>query len=579
MSFFLLCKNAGDQDAVVRFIGAASSHGFALSRKIELGDRQLILFDDQTGNALPFVEKENGDFIVVLGSLIADGRTGPDCLPGLLAGFDPESFAWEGLLGTHLILVHKAGTLHVIADGLGASKIYTDTQNTVYSNSFLAICELTRPTNFDKQACYEYVINGAVFGRRTLVEGISSLPANAILSVGRDGSRIHQRPSPIENASLGESLTLDQAADYHCDRLKQVFAPIAQHFSDKIRLSFSGGFDSRLMLAMLLEHGARPTLFVYGQQHDDDVQIAQTIGKAEGLPVEWIDKSTATPTDPDAFAQETLKNLFAFDGWKVETSLFDFGADRQDRLQRHLDGHVPLNGSLGEIYRNFFYMPDKPSSTAGVVSTFYSRYDPGAFTDRFNEHEYRTAMTAAMREAIGAQSDELERSQIEELYPKFRGRFWTGRDAQINQRFGPMFFPYLEHTAISNTAKVPVRFKDLGYLQGRMIARVNRALAAYPSDYGFSLDGPRPLKYRLKSFLGTQRPPVARKYSFRLTHRAMEPRVGALSSDYLARAIDMEFPVMCSLFHPDAVNSADQYGIIASLEYIGQRYNLQVPVD
>jgi len=579
MSFFLLCKNDGDQVSIDRFIASASSHQFQLSSKIELGGRQLILFNDQNATELPFFEGRNGDFIAVLGSLIANGQTTPDCLPGLLAGFDPQSFDWNGLLGTHLLLVHKAGTLYVAGDGLAACKVYTDEQKTVWSNSFLAMCEITGPKNFDKQACYEYVINGAVFGSRTLVQGISSLPANAILSVDRDGAGIHQRPSPIENTSLGKSPTLDQAADYHCDRLKQVFAPIAEHFGDKIRLSFSGGFDSRLMLAMLLEHGARPTLFVYGQEHDDDVQIAQTICKAEGLPVEWIDKSKVLPTDPDAFAEETLKNLFAFDAWKVETSLFDFGADRQDRLRRHLDGHVPLNGSLGEIYRNFFYMPDMPSSTGGVVSTFYSRYDPEAFTDQFNEHDYRTAMTAAMREAIGAQSDTLERSQVEELYPKFRGRFWTGRDAQINQRFGPMFFPYLEHAAISNTAKVPIRLKDLGYLQGRMIARVNPRLAAYPSDYGFPLDGPRPLKYRLKSFLGTHRPPALRKHSFRLTHRVMEPRDGALSSDYLARAIDMEFPIMRSLFHLDAANAADQYGIIATLEYIGQRYNLQVPAD
>jgi len=577
MSFFLLCKNDGVQESIARFIASASSNRLPLSRKIDLGDRQLLLFDDQNGTGLPYLGRENGDFIAVLGSLIADGEIAPDCLPRLLDRFDPESFDWQGLLGTHLILVCKSGTLYVAGDGLGACKIYADTQNSVWSNSFLAMCEITRPRTFDRQACYEYVINGSVFGSRTLVEGISSLPANAILSVAPDGARIHQRPSPVENSSLGESITLDQAADYHCTRLEKVFAPIARNFGDRIRLSFSGGFDSRLMLAMLLAHEARPTLFVYGQEHDDDVQIAQTICKAEGLAVEWIDKSAAPPSDPDAFAQEALKNLFAFDGWKVENPLFDFGEDREDRLRRHLDGQVPLNGSLGEIYRNFFYMPDKSSSTGGVVSTFYSRYDPRAFTDRFNEHDYRTAMAAAMREAIGTKSDELERSQVEELYPNFRGRFWTGRDAQINQRFGPMFFPYLEHTAISNTAKIPINLKDLGYLQGRMISRINPRLAAYPSDYGFSLDGPRPLKYRLKSYLGTQRPPVVRKHSFRLTHRAMEPRIGALSPDYLERAIDMEFPIMRSLFNLDAVHSAAQFGIIATLEYLGQRYDLQVP--
>ena len=277
------------------------------------------------------------------------------------------------------------------------------------------------------------------------------------------------------------------------------------------------------------QQSGRPTLFVYGGPDDEDVQIARLITEAEGLPLEHIDKSTVPAPDPEAFIGETEKNLFAFDGWKVETPLFDFGADRQDRLKRHVDGQVPLNGSLGEIYRNFFYMPDRPSSTGAVISTFYSRYDPRAFTDNFDEKDYRSAMAESMREAIGAESDELERSQVEELYPKFRGRFWTGRDAQINQRFGPMFFPYLEHAAISNTAKIPIGLKDLGYLQGRMIGRINSRLADYPSDYGF-----RPERSATAQVSGKDLPrhPAStglRKLSFRMTHRVQEPRTGALS--------------------------------------------------
>ena len=224
-------------------------------------------------------------------------------------------------------------------------------------------------------------------------------------------------------------------------------------------------------------------------------------------------------------------------------------------------------------------MPDRPSSTSAVVSAFYSRYDPRAFTARFDEASYRAAMAAAMRDAIGSDSDGLERAQVEQIYPNFRGRFWTGRDAQINQRFGDMFFPYLEHAAISNTSRVPIRFKDLGRLQGRMIRRINPRLAAYPSDYGFALDGPRPLRYRVKSLLGTQRPAALRRLSFRLTHRERQPRDGALAPEYLGRVIDLEFPVMRTLFNVGAVNSAAQYGLIATLEYLAARYGMSVADD
>jgi len=579
MGFFVLWEAGRSADATGRFAGAAAKSGFTKTRQFELGKLRLMLFGNQTGNEPACFEQQNGDFIAVLGSLIYRGTRSPDCLPDLLDRFEPDSHDWRGFIGTHVVLIRKGGVVRIFGDGLGACKIYSDQRGGVWSSSFLAMCEITAPSAFDVQACYEYVINGTVSGHRSLIEGISCLPANTVLSVTDNAIGLDQRPSPIINRDLFERLTLDQAAEYHCRQLDAVFGPIAENFGDRIRLSFSGGFDSRLMLAMLIKHGARPTLFVYGNQDDEDVQIARLITDAEGLPLEHIDKSRVPACDPDAFIGETEKNLFAFDGWKVETPLFDFGADRCDRAKRHLDGQVPLNGSLGEIYRNFFYMPDGRSSTGAVISTFYSRYDRKAFTDRFQEDEYRSALATAMREAIGSQSDRLARSQVEELYPKFRGRFWSGRDAQLNQHFGPMFFPYLEHVAVSNTPKIPIRFKDLGYLQGRMIGLVNARIAGYPSDYGFPLDGPRPLKYRLKTFLGTQRPPFLRKHSFSLTHRTKEKRDGPLSAAYLSNVIDMEFPIMRSLFKLDAINSASQYGIIATLEYLGERYNLRVPGD
>lgn len=579
MSFFILIDNHESLNVLDSFRKAAATKGFALSSDLHIDDKRLALFGNQSDQESAFFQAENGDFVAVLGSMIYDGSTSPVCLPDLLSRFQASTFDWNGLIGIHVIIVRKAGLLHVFGDGVGACKIYSDEHGTVWSNSFLAMCEITRPRSLDKQACYEYVTNGSVFGTRTLVEGITSLPANSLLVVDGDKVSIEQRPSPIKNEALDHLATLDAVADYHVAQMEQVFEPLARNYGEQIRLSFSGGFDSRLMLANLLKFGAKPSLFVYGDDQDDDVQIARLICKAEGLVLEVIDKSLAPPLDPEEFIGETEKNLFAFDGWKVETPLFDFGADRKDRMSRHVDGQVPLNGSLGEIYRNFFYMPDRLSSTEAVISTFYSRYDPRAFASCFDEKTYRSSMAAAMRQAIGADSDRLSRSQVEELYPKFRGRFWTGRDAQINQRFGPMFFPYLEHAAISNTAKIPLNFKSLGYLQGRMIGRINSRLAAYPSDYGFPLDGPRPLKYRLKTFLGTQRPAALRKLSFRMTHTKQEPRTGALAPEYLSRVIDLDFPIMRQLFNIEHVNSATQYGLIATLEYLGERYNLRVPSD
>ena len=576
MSFFIL-RTGEQRDAPPG--SAAFAGAMFRATALALPGIDLSLYVGP-GHAAPAVHQApNGDTIAALGSLLIDGASADRALRGLLERFDSEDFTWQGLLGTHILIVYKNATLYVLGDGLGANKIYRNSEGTLWSNSFLALCELGDPAHLDPQACYEYVTNGSVFGTRTPIQGFTSLQANSILTVKGERTDILRRPSPIADEPLDHLTTLDAVADFHVRQLEQVFEPLARNYGDRLRISFSGGFDSRLMLANLLKFDVRPSLFVYGDEGDEDVRIARLICRAEGLGLEVIDKGQVPPPDPDAFAEETEKNLLAFDAWKVEAPLFDYGADREDRLSRHVDGRVPLNGSLGEIYRNFFYMPDRPSSTSAVVSTFYSRYDPRAFTARFDEASYRAAMAAAMRDAIGSDSDGLERAQVEQIYPNFRGRFWTGRDAQINQRFGDMFFPYLEHAAISNTSRVPIRFKDLGRLQGRMIRRINPRLAAYPSDYGFALDGPRPLRYRVKSLLGTQRPAALRRLSFRLTHRERQPRDGALAPEYLGRVIDLEFPVMRTLFNVGAVNSAAQYGLIATLEYLAARYGMSVADD
>lgn len=575
MSFFVLSPEQAPPSRLNSFIAAAREHHFQHDRSLVLDTWRVDLFASQSEDGVQFHQDPSGDFIAALGSLMYDGQASPACLPDLLRDFHPDRFGWQGLLGMHVVLICRQGVLHVFADGLGACSLYADAGGTVVSSSFLAMLELCEPGQFDPQACFEYVCNGAVFGSRTLADGVRRLASNELLVV--DGSIRHrQLPSPIRQRSWDPRLPLEEIADAHVTRLDAVFEPLARHYGDRLRVSFSGGFDSRLMLAMLRRHGAKPTLFVYGSPDDEDVRIARLISQAEGLALRQVDKSLAQQRDPEALAEALPYDLFAFDGWKVESDLFDSGVDRQDRLQRHQDGHVPVNGSLGEIYRNFFYMPDGRSSTGAVISTFYSTFDPRMFTGAFDERAYRMALAAAMREALGTDEDSLERWQVEELYPKFRGRFWTGRDAQLNQRFGTMYFPYLEHAAICDTARVPMRHKDLGRLQGRMIARVDERLARYPSDYGFALDGARPLAYRAKTWVSTQRPPALRRLSFRLKHRQAQPRPRALSDEVLGRVIDLEFPIMRSLFRIDRVYSAQQYGLIATIEYLAQRYGLVV---
>lgn len=576
MSFFVLHDKNKYPDTAKHFVETMAQNDFSQARVIEVGKYTLTLFGDLSGNSPHFYENLNGDFISTLGSISYKGQKAPQFYAEILNNFDIDTFKWKDLIGTYVIILQKNDCLYVISDGLGCCQIYANEDYSLFSNSFVAMCEINKTQFFDTQACYEYVINGSVFGNKTLLKGVSTLAANTVLKIANSSIETLQLDSPIRNSPTPENLSLDEIASYHCSQLDSVFEPLVKAYGDNIKLSFSGGFDSRLSLAMLMRHGIKPSLFVYGTDTDEDVIIARTVCKAENLELECINKSNTKAPELDQYSEIIIKNFYAFDGWKVEYGIFDFGVDVKDRLSRHTHGKIPLNGSLGEIYRNFFYIPDRKVTTHALVSTFYSQYDPKSFTAKFKEKVYAAGMSKTMRESIDADSDELKRYQIEQLYPNYRGRFWTGRDAQLNQRFGSMLFPFLEHVAISDTSKIPIKHKDFGYLQGRMIAQMNSQLAAYPSDYGFSLNGNRPLTYRLKTHLSTQRPPFIRKLSFRLKHRIKESVTPPLSPEYLSQIIDIDFPIMRNLFNIDLINSAKQYGLIATLENIGERYNLEV---
>ena len=56
---------------------------------------------------------------------------------------------------------------------------------------------------------------------------------------------------------------------------------------------------------------------------------------------------------------------------------------------------MKVNGSAGEIYRNFFYLRDRRFRVRELVWAFFARYDPKACTRAFDSEEYERAIREA----------------------------------------------------------------------------------------------------------------------------------------------------------------------------------------
>ncbi len=578
MSFFVLIPAQRKTDSLSDLITHGMRNGFTTSHDETMGDFRFVAFKDLSGNTPPSATDDNGNSAFCFGSFIYKKKSGLSALEMFLRDFEPHSFDWSETIGHFVIVLSKNGKIYILNDGLGAAKIFMNSSNRIVSNSFVSQLYMNDKPKFHLQGCYEYVFAGSCYGNTTFVEDIVTVDPNSILRLETKNWSVIRKKSPISHRKWSADATLSDVANHHLANLNDVFEAIAGEFGDRIRVSMSGGYDSRLMLASLLRLDVKPRVFSYGDEDDIDVQIAKTVSREFNLEFFHIDKSLVQKPSPDDFAATAERNMFGFDGWKCDAGLMGGNADYRDRLSRHVDGQVPLNGSLGEIYRNFFYLIDRKYSAMDIVSVFFSGYGSDGGGKFFDNARYRATLAGKIAQSIDRPPDvKLDRGDIERIYPSFRGRYWTGHDAQINQRFGGMFFPYLEHAVITDTATTPLRHKNLGVLQGEMIHMQLPRLAEIRSGYGYPMRGKRPLSIRLKNTINNMRPPFVRRQGYRFHVNKMQPRQSTFSDKYLSSVIGNDYHYIDEIFNLNRLYSLSQFDRAVTLEYIGQKFGFESP--
>lgn len=571
MGTFFIAHRTVAPEACERVDHAHQSHGFTLARKLTVGHFQLYLYRKLDGEGGLYAETGTQNFVCLVGQLLYRGEDGITALRRYCADLAAGSLDRERIVGQFAAIVKDELGLRLVTDPYGFFHVYLNEVAGIASSSFWALLELLPKITVDAAGVYEYAWNGTTFGDKTFVKEIRRLPAHTRIKFG-GGIILESTAMPAPPAIIARSRSLHSYVDEHAERLRLVFGDLAAAFGDKLSVSFSGGYDSRLVLAGLRTAGVRPGLFVYGKDDDIDVAIARQIAAGERLTLEVIDKNRLAIEGDEPRRKHQAQDFVSFDFWRVD-GIFDDGSDALDRRRRHEDGRIPLNGSLGEIYRNFFYIPDRRLTLGDVVDSFFSRYNSSACTERFRVPEYAAGLVRAFQSALGCDEEQVSRTQVESLYPLVRGRYWTGRDVTLNLRFGRMFFPFMQAQLIDGTAEIPIRFKNHGLFESRLIERLDAVIARYPSGYGYRFCDPPPLRHRAKSWFTLYRPPWLRRYSYRLRFARPRPLPPYLAPSRLAEVMDSSMPYMHRYFHPERLHDDDAFNRVATMEFIFQKYN------
>lgn len=565
--WFVCRKNDEAQQRLATAERQFTAHGFGSLRRVETPTHTaLVAGHIHPGPTVTFAQAGD-DFIAVAGTLFYDGEASEAALLRLLRDLTLPFNQWERVTGHFALLAAKAGRLFLLNDYFGAFHVYTTPGHEVVTTSFLSAAQSLPRVSFEPQGVYEFAFNATPLGESTVLREVAKL-------------------SPFEQLELGETVTVhgvakglnasfDPAAadaQQQADRLRDLFAAPLKTFGDNIQCPLSGGFDSRLVLALLLDAGVKPHVYVYGTPGDEDVSVATAIGKAEGFEVEVFNKAAYAKVDPDQFAEIVRHNFHEMDGVPIDGGLFDNGGNSVARHNRARGGALAVSGAAGEIFRNYFYLRDRPFQSRDILYAFYSGFDPEDCTEAFNEASYFDVMDAKLRRALGNQTGTLSRAEVESAYPLFRCPAFFGREISLVGRFGGYFMPFFEYNMVRHTIGIPVSARNHGAFQSRLLATIHPRLAGYMSAYGHSFTEPASLGHRLSEAVSLYRPPWLRRYGWRMK-QAIKGRpslapTGYMAPDYLGRVIDLDFPAMRRFFRMEHVADLTLYRRIATLEHL-----------
>ena len=413
------------------------------------------------------------------------------------------------------------------------------------------------------QGVYEYVHQEATYGRDTVLNEVVQASCRGCY-VFTDA--VDFQPWPRAARPQIEVAAMDVHLDRCLQRLRSIFISLSRCFGDRIDTALSGGYDSRLTLALLQEQGVQPAVHVYGHANSADVKVAQAIAAAESFALDHVDKAQFRQPSIDEFTNIVRRNFFAFDGWPP-SGIFDSGADLETRKMRASGERLMLNGGGGEIFRNFFYLPSHIHSPRQVVHSFYNRYAPRWCTSEFDEQRYLKALQDKLADALDL-SGAMTRADVEMAYPVFRCGFWMGRNNALNNRLGWTMTPFIDHELVQLAVRVPLALKNHGHFEAAMIRKVSPRLAGYLSDYGHNFAGPAPISRQIKDWLIFLRPPALRRLTYRVRFRQPQPMPTLLKPDYLYNIVNPSMPHMSRFYQLASVNDPSAFARIASLEYL-----------
>lgn len=470
----ILDENTERTERLARHAETVMARWYGACQATSLAGRDMRLLG--WGNVQPTLA--GNEWRLGLGSWI--GTTEPPAAARILATPDQSPWNYDG---TYCFL---AGALDearacAVVDPLGRLHVYyarPGNSTLLISNSALLLGALTR-AEWAIDSVREFLAKGTVFDQRSLFSGVDKFAPDTLYEFRPGQLQTHAIPRLAAAIPSDTPSILSAFSDAVTNNLSGILGRCQQPLLD-----LTGGFDSRLVLACLLQ--LRPareiTTVVVGATNDRDVLVANAIARKLGLRHHHV----TAPVKADYTDQDLLKALLLTD---AEYDILEYAKVMRihQRLSQEFDASI--NGSGGEMIRDEWWQvfarplaPSRPWNAQRLAARRFASDDWGESLLAGPPPESLTEHFAGLIEATVAHLGPETRATrlVDEVYLYMRMQRWQGRLASATHGIWPNYSPLLMQRPIAIALHSPIALRRNGLMPRLLLEKLHRPLADIP---------------------------------------------------------------------------------------------------
>ena len=454
MGGFLLVNNNSEHINLKKGLDIFNKKKQKILNDVTFEDYRLITFSKRSFENQNFFRFNKNDFVVSIGTAIYKKNKGDEAAVKLYNDFKHcKSLDFSNFYGHFCYLIFIDKKLFMFNDYNGMFHVFHDENYNIFSNSFLAVSASINSIQVNKQGIYEYILFGSTYGEDTVIKSIRRLDNKRIFQFLPKISFIDKT---IHLNELNNSPKFDDLVDNVSHDLLDYFDTVTKNFQ-KFSLGLSGGFDSRLILSLLLNYNKKPYIYVNGHKDSLEVNISRKISQFYELEFEDYIENENQSLEKISL-DEIIREKFYLDEGLNLFGIFNSILSKDVEISQKVETN--LNGSGGELYRAFRGLPGKSIELNKYISIKYN-YKLDILTNKFNGEIFceKIKNKILYNLDISLPTSKLTNKLVDLIAPAMRGRYWTGvLTSKLNQ-FCYSLVPFLEPGFFLKSSSIPYKYK------------------------------------------------------------------------------------------------------------------------